>query len=243
MSVHIRYRGNHGNNLFQYVCARLFADRNGLRVVTPWKRLDIVKMSESEGEEFTSPPVTLGDENQDILTRRWAPGRYLFDGYFQSARGSWYHERRQDIKAFAVPTPLATDINREDIAISLRVREDYRIRNLVIHPDWYVDVLKRETFRKIYIIADVIDELYIKRITSQFPNHDVSVQAEGAVEDWKTLRSFDRLVCSNSTFAWWASFFSNASRIYIFRRWTRQPQLSGFANGVEVDGPFLSERE
>jgi hypothetical protein len=60
---------------------------------------------------------------------------------------------------------------------------------------------------------------------------------------WNFLRSFDRVVASNSTCCWWACFFSAASRVYTFRRWIDNPNaaLSEFPRAVPVDGAFAQE--
>lgn len=239
MSVHVLYKGRLGNHLFQYVCARLFARRNGLRLATPFTHQEFVRMEPHdpgdwvERSEFNSW-IRDGD---DPLGRRWPRARYVFDGYFQDS--SWYHSARGDIESFARPCDVEP-AGPEDIVVSLRVGKDYRDFGWVIRPDWYLGILDRERFRRLHVVTDVRDEAYL----SHFRKYDPVVTCSGAAGDWRTLRSFSRIVCSNSTFAWWAAYFSRASMVYTFKGWVGRPEvrLGAFPNGLEVEGCFLDGR-
>ena len=39
------------------------------------------------------------------------------------------------------------------------------------------------------------------------------------IDDFNFIRSFDQIMFKNSTFSWWASFLSNASKIGVFKLW------------------------
>jgi hypothetical protein len=236
MSIEIRYKMNHGNNIFQYICARLFAERNGLWLETPFNRPRLVRMApHKDGRIVTDPPFTITD-NHDVLDRRWPPRRYVFDGYFQ--RSYWYHEARVEIERFAFvqDVPKAPE---GDIVMNLRLGDDYKGLNWCIHPSWYLAILSREDFNRLHIVVDKIDPGYLE----YFSRYSPIVVHSGVVGDWNYLRSFDRIICSNSTFCWWAAYFSSAKRIYTFKRWVRSPipRIGPFPNGIEVDGPFLHE--
>jgi hypothetical protein len=68
------------------------------------------------------------------------------------------------------------------------------------------------------------------------------VVSGGKDADWDYLRSFDRVICSNSTFCWWAMFFSMPSKLYMFKRWVgfdwHKIQIPG---SIQVEGKFLKE--
>src|SRR5437016_1346828 len=97
MSVHVLYKGRLGNQLFQYVSARLFAARNGLCLATPFPHQEFVRMTPHDGDPMGDPDfeTKIGDE-EDPFGRAWSPrGRYIFDGYFQNSE--WYHASRAEI--------------------------------------------------------------------------------------------------------------------------------------------------
>lgn len=238
MSVHVLYKGRFGNNLFQYVCARLFARKNGLQLATPFPCQDLIRMAPPDPGDWVERSdfnVRL-DDTHDILGKQWPRDRYILDGYFQNSE--WCHAARTEIEGFAFPEP-AVKMNRKDIVISLRLGEDYKHFGWVIHPSWYLEILSAETFDRLHIVVDEPDPEYL----AHFSRFDPVVVSSGPADDWSRLRSFDRIVCSNSTFAWWAAFFSGAGRVYTFKRWVGRPEvkLGRFPNGVEVDGRFMQE--
>lgn len=236
MGVQVKYQGRLGNHLFQYIAARLFAEKNGLRLLSCLPVNDVVQCSpRAEGIRIYGAPIRITDD-YDIFDRAWAPDHYVFDGYFQRSR--WYHERRDQVLR-CVELPPAQEINRKDIVINLRVDEDYRSLGWTIHPSWYLQILAEEKFERLHIVADVRNEQYL----AHFRKYDPIVVSSGPRGDWERLRSFDRIVTANSTFSWWAAYFSQASRIYTFKRWVTHPipQLHAFPNGAEVDGKFLHE--
>lgn len=236
MGVQVRYQGRLGNHLFQYIAARLFAEENGLRLLSCLPPNDVVQCSPRvEGQRIYGAPTVITDE-YDIFDRPWRPDHYVFDGYFQ--RSAWYHARREKVLKMVELRPVE-EVNRNDIVINLRIGEDYRSLNWTVHPSWYLQILSMEKFDRLHIVADVADEKYLEA----FRRYNPVIVSLGPKVDWEYLRKFDRIVTANSTFSWWAAYFSAASRIYTFKRWVTHPipQLHAFPNGVEVDGKFLHE--
>jgi hypothetical protein len=259
MSVEVSYwpTSRFGNNLFQYVSARLFARHHGLRMITPFSPAngrDILRVLPShEGEKVETPTIRVTDDpwileqrpgipyfllnpEQDLFSGEWPRARYVFEGWFERSR--WYHDRRTQIEEFVRPDPIGS-VNRKDIVLSLRIGEDFTSRKWTIDPRWYLEILARESFDTLHLVTDSLNEEYL----SHFARYSPVVVSSGPKGDWNYLRSFDRIVCSNSSFAWWACFFSRASRIYTFKRWHAYPvgDLGRFPSGVELDGPFLHE--
>lgn len=239
MSVHVLYKGRIGNHLFQYICARLFARKHGLRLATPFTHPELVRMTPHEQGEWVegSHLNNLLDDGHNPFGLPYKRARYIFDGYFQD--GSWYHGAKKEIESFAFPATPA-GLNQEDLVVNLRLGKDYRDFGWVIDPSWYLEIISQEQFKRLHIVADVADQEYLRH----FAKFDPIVVTEGPTIDWSYLRSFDRIVCSNSTFCWWAAFFSNATRIYTFKQWVGRPEvkLGPFpGRGVEVDGRFRAE--
>jgi len=240
MSVGIAYLGRFGNHLFQYACARLFAERNGLYLETALDGEGVVSTTDcSEGQQVGFPEIVLGDGEADILDRDFPPARYIIAGYFQKA--SWYHPRRDRILEFILPTRSVGPKNTKDVVINIRL-DDYLAFKYSPHPDWYLKVLEMEKFDRLHIVAEERHEKYL----SYFKKYDPIIQASDKVSDFYYLQQFDRIVCANGTFSWWAAFMSTASKVYTHKRWAKpfpDADLSFFPNGVQVDGPFLDEKE
>lgn len=234
MSVTINYKGGFGNHLFQYIAARLFAVKHGLRLQTEFDDQGIVKMDPHEDGLDVHGEERLISDFDDIFGKEWPHAPYRFDGFFQKA--DWFYSRRADIMKFAHPAPVPY-VNTEDIVMHVRLG-DYKAMDWVIHPSWYLEVLKNERFHRLHIVTDELDGDYL----SHFRRYDPVIVSSGKNSDWTYLRSFDRVVCSNSTFCWWALFFGSASRIIVFKRWIGLPFNNLCIPGsIEVDGKFVRE--
>jgi len=237
MSVRVDYVGRFGNNVFQYVYARLFAEKNGLALETPWNYQDVLPIEPSKpGLSVTEPKVRF-DENDRPLEAPRSPGAYVFYGFFQDA--GIYYANRERILAFTRPHAVEA---APPSALVCHVRlEDYYSYRIVIHPSWYRDILSRERFDQLYVVAQQRDTQYLK---AAFGHLKYTLLSGGSLaEDWNYLRRFERVVCSNSTMAWWAVFLGRATKVYTFERWIENPsvKLSRFPGATPVPGPFLHE--
>lgn len=241
-NVGVKYEGRFGNCMFEYAMARIFAEDRDLSMENYFDGEGIVKVVPWRGGRRF-------EVESEWTVRNWAPGfpkfppagqeRVLFWGFFQ--KGPWYHDRRDSIEKFFIPEPVPADeINHRDILVNLRVAQDYHDIRWVIHPSWYLDILKTQKFERLHIVADAIDPA----ILSAFKAYDPIVTAPGPKASWDMLRRFDRVILSNSSFAWWAMFFGHATKIWTFKRWINIPEvdLSSFPGAIPVDGRFFHER-
>ena len=67
---------------------------------------------------------------------------------------------------------------------------------------------------------------------------------QNTIDDFKFLASFNKMILSNSTFAWWAAFFGSPQAVYTFRPWigpSNVIRLSDFPNSTSSDGRFLGK--
>lgn len=235
MSVEIRWHGRFGNHVFQYAAARLFAQDNRLQLISQFLAPGFLEVTEPTGGlKIDAPEIVLTDGDA-IFGKHYLPARYVFNGFFQDA--SWYYDRKQEVEKMFILPPVES-VNENDLVMNVRLG-DYWAHNIVIDPSWYVDLLPRLQFDKLYIVTDEANPEYL----SHFKRYRPIIRTGRPVEDWHFLRSFRRIVSSNSTYCWWACFFSQASVVYTFRRWIDNPnaKLSAFPRSVQVDGRFFNE--
>lgn len=240
MSVIVGYMGRFGNRMFEYAAARLFAEKTGLELESPLDQKDdfIATTPCLKGRSIKTGRITIDDSNLDLLSRPYPPAEYFFRGYFQ--RWEWFEANRQQVLGF-----FETDDqpkNSEDIVIHLRL-EDYKIHQVVIDPEWYLDILKTESFKRLHIVGNFdpsndFDKSYLAR----FEKYDPIISQSDIKTDFYKLMGFEKIVCSNSTYCFWALFLGEPSKAYIFKPWVRCSTISMYPiqNAVEIDGRFAA---
>ncbi len=221
--ITVDYFGRSGNNWFQYVYARLLSEERKHVLVTPPPKSFL---------EFKKYDQSKNTDGIDIHLH----------GYFQDAE---LYNRHRDIikKMFILPE---VERNYDDIVVHLRLTDYWWIRNRwVISPVWYRSLIQREKYRFCYVVVEPhpTNEVYFKHLNGIKGLHFVT--GGTAESDFHFIRSFDRIICSNSTYCWWAAFLSEASKIYTFKPWIRDKQvdLSGMVGATPVDGSFFRDRK
>lgn len=242
MSVWPEYIGLFGNNLFQYSAARLYATINNFKLSHHENSRELNKKNiimttpEPDGKLYEYPKYQaqeVNDHNIDIIWKQSAPRMYVFRGYFQQADRYW--ENRDLVKSFFVIQEQQR--NTKDLVIHIRCG-DYT-PGWRIHPEWYHKIIENEQYDRLYIVMSPIDNEYL----DGFKKYNPIVVSNSTKDDFLFLSSFDKMICSNSTFCWWAAFFGNPSKVYTFKRWIPVPEvkLSQFKNSIEIDGKFINE--
>ena len=219
MSVSVEYIGRFGNWMFEYACARRFALRNGLKLETDFPDCPILSATaHPEGLSVAGAPKVITDDDSALFSHPYPPARYVLRGCFQ--RPEWYEDRTEIKKFFVLKEEHRVEKNSADIVINLRL-EDYKRLHCVIHPEWYLNILKQESFRKLYITGTYDPSLaFDRKYLGYFSPFSPILVPPDPVQNFYFLMSFDKIICSNSTFCWWAAWYGEASRIYMFQDWT-----------------------
>lgn len=245
--VTVDYFGRTGNNLFQWVFARLIALKNGLAVASEPPKTFLSCKPCLGGQKVDGKAILLSDgvrhdHNIDMLNVDYRGKRVHCKGYFQNVL--YYNPYRAHIREWFDLPEVQT--NYDDIVIHLRLTDYYWIPNRsVISPEYYLKILRREKFRKCYVVVEPhqTNEKYLRHFKGAV--HGIEVVTQSPAEDFHFMRSFDRIVCSNSTFAWWAAFLSTARKIWTFGPWMNGKgiPLAGITGACVMEGKFLRDRE
>ena len=215
--------GQNGNQLFPTVLACVAALKHGLcaphyenRLVTfkePSLRLDASRPSMTHK---TSTPLEGDLQHKDVEMRR---------GYYQNE--ALFNPYRDVIKNKVLQLPQL-EKNTDDIVIHLRLDgfNHSGYNSHIIDPEWYVSILRRETFGKLYIVMATKSgrikkgqDPYKRRYIERFKEFNHEIVSNDEKTDFEFIRKFDKIVCSNSTFGWWAAFLSEASVVYLPPYW------------------------
>lgn len=242
MSIKIIYRGRIGNTIFQYVFARLLAEKNGFFLETGFPYQKILRTTEhKKGKFFSSPIKVIADlppynteylqdyKIDQILNQKLDDCKYIIDGFFENSE--LYYEYEDLIKSFFVPVEF--EKNMTDIALCLRLGDFSELKK-ILHPDYYLSVLEEEVFDKIYIIGSEEGEPYL----DVFKKYNTIVIPTNSEKDFPFIRQFNKIICSNSTYCWWAAFLSEAEHIYIADKWL-SPLIRTCKNAKIVQASIL----
>lgn len=243
--VTVDYYGRVGNQLFQYSYARLLAQKNRLYLGTEAPKVFLTPTEfKTDGEKYDGKipieMIAVGDTNS-YSALKWENIRRPIhcNGYFQDVR--IYNEYRCDVRAMW-DVPKIVNKNCEDLVIHLRLTDYWWHRNkAVISPAWYYGIIKKERYKKLFIVVEphVTNERYLR----QFYQFKPEIISQTPQKDFEFLRGFDRIVCSNSTFAWWAAFLSDATKVYTFAPWMKKNMNLAYMQGATVvDGGIMRDR-
>jgi len=249
MTVSFVYGGRFGNNLFQYIYGRLFSEYQGGALTTPWVHRNMIEsIGNRAGAEYSGRPIKI-DEGRDgyrpIMYHRQHHGRrpVVLTGYWQHAR-YYLAEESRILKYVRVPQPepvasiLGIAVRHEDYA---QVGEG----GSIIHPQWYADIINRTGFSQVEMIGNEIDQRWVKELRGMVSADIVDVSGD-AKHDFRRLMTYENLIISNSSFAWWAAYLGRAMgscrRVYSFRRWLNADRHIDLADTFEPSqGRFWCE--
>ena len=223
-----------GNNLFQYAVARILAEDLGFELnVTHSIRLpkrNIPQLNELlsqfddaplhiPGKSFNTPidkTVFTGHcgfdgyhINLNKISIDGTPRKILIKGYFERYEIFRSYKERIRIWFKLDPINLGFNISEDDVVVHVR-RGDFILFGRAISLQYYLEILEKINFRKLYICGVGIDD----EVKDKFHRYHPTYVYNSPLEDLRFIKGFNRIIQSQSTFVWWASFLSQAEEIY-----------------------------
>jgi len=105
-------------------------------------------------------------------------------------------------------------IKPNDVLINIRRGDDYGLLNWILPLTYYSQILDRmQNIGKIFITGIGIDE----NVHRFFSKYEPIYYTGSIKEHFLFFMNFERIILSNSTFAWWGGFLSDASELYAPR--------------------------
>lgn len=227
--ISIKYTGRMGNNLFQYTAGRILHERTEIQMGifpsndTFENRAFFPKAVDMPGE--TRPTQTLfHDETNadDILSRAYElceiSGLDMV-GFFQNWK--YYVTWRSEIRRWLQvkePRPVTNllkslKLTADDWIMHVR-HEDYIESGSILSSAYYEKALLNRGSGRLYLIGKDLHSQFVDRFVQK---HGAIRLSGSGIEDFAVMRNFNNIICSNSTFAWWAAFLSEAGQVFVPR--------------------------
>jgi Glycosyl transferase family 11 len=139
------------------------------------------------------------------------PRQIRLAGYFH--RAEYFVPYRDRLRTWfrprSIPMPFA--IHPRDVVLNIRRGFDFGILQWTLSLSYYHRILERmRDVGQVYVCGTCIDA----QVQRGLARYDPIYYDATPIEHFNFLTRFNRLVISNSTFAWWAAFLSDATEIY-----------------------------
>jgi hypothetical protein len=233
LKIYVHNMGRFGNNLFQYFIAKIIQKIYNNHIIvydlntvinTPYYKLNDQSWNQFEKRYRQDPKSAV------ITNHRMKSSNIIVHGFFQ--RGDIlklfrnylidliHPENHEQINKNYRVSDLCKEIkkpNDDDLVLHLRL-DDFIFQgnnSQIIHPESYISIIRAIPHRNLIIVVDSLKNNNEIKYLSYFQQFDPQIIQGSLIHDFNYLRYSNRLICSNSTFAWIATFLGNPSERYI----------------------------
>lgn len=209
--VEVNYISRLGNNLFQYCMGRIIAENLGYKLSAnsikgfphTKKKIDGKNYLNYPVQRLTGQLVNLKKFLSDTSKRK-----IIVDGYFQ--RYEYYKPYKDKIRKDWLKCSYSAPqyIHPNDVVLCIR-RDDY-VPLHALPTSFYEEALSSMgKVRKLFICTDSHDAF-----VSLFRlRYSAVVCPTNTLDNFRFIMKFKKIIISNSSYYWWASFLSNAEKI------------------------------
>jgi len=130
-------------------------------------------------------------------------------GYFQ--RYEYYEGYKDKIRKNWLKTNMQMNeqVGENDIVVVVR-RGDFVPKHSLPF-GYFEEVISMANFDRMFVCSDDTKDPFLEL----FKKYKAIIHPTNPLENFKFIMSFKKIIQSDSTFSWWASFLSNAKEIYF----------------------------
>ena len=247
--INIHFTNGAGNNIFQYVFARLMAEARKTELSHP--ELKVLGISENKLKIKDAIKV-VGSSKQPINYHALLkPDKKSYDLKVYPEDFTIYTPRIDEIKTWFHHVEKT---NTKDLVFHLRLGDrlvmssTYKEENYV-SPEEFKDAIDSFDFEKLHIVTDMpvwrkITEEdvkgftfhrgvkdqdrcntkqsvdYFNKLYTMLEEYSPIVRVGNSVQsDFDYMRGFDKILFQHGTLSWWAAALSEASEVAVYGRW------------------------
>lgn len=212
---------NFGNKLFTYSLGAILSEEQNLNLTIPNNsyiqrtgNVLLFPFGNIENKRtITSPTFYVCDSNLvdmglDTLIERSKDQHIFLDGYF-----SMYNYVKKHKEFIKKVYSSLISIPRENNDIVIMLRNSGVDPTFILPDEYYIEILEKENFENLYISFDHFEKHknLIDILKSKFKVHLLDLNI---IDLFREVTSFKKIIAAQGTFSFWASFLSNAEKIY-----------------------------
>lgn len=214
--ITIDYKGRLGNNIFQYILAKIISHHNNFAIHSNIRREHQYLFPSIDGYRYFYPEDNLGGHSQIISLNdacKDTPRHITLSGFFHVY--DYYKNYKEQIIQW-LNLPYTPSNRQKDIVLCVRGGDLWSGPYNNHHPpcpySYYNNILENENFEKIWIVTENTNDIIANKIKN---NWNGTIISNSVVEDFLFIRDSYKIVMALSTLSWWASWLSNATTIYM----------------------------
>jgi hypothetical protein len=204
-----------GNKLFKYCFARQIAEKKKYKLIPE----PIIGFPETykviDGLEINNNKYYISDEYFNLEEIINHDGQIITQGYFQMY--SYYIHNKKNIKKwlqienenfYEKPEP-------DDLVLHIRLG-DYVELGWNLDIEYYLKILKKETYKRAIIISNDHNHDYIKKLKKFgcIVQDNSKYRDLEHIADFVFIKNSKKTIISKSTFSWWATFLGDG-KVYF----------------------------
>ena len=217
--IKVNYHGRLGNNMFQYCFGRILSEELHFNLdVKPIKyfsNIQPIKKYNFNLNNLCTEELEKHEIDFISIINNKTPRIIILNGYFQ--RYEYYEKYLDKIKQWLeidlkYENNFIINVNPKDFTLHIRLTD---LAQLNLHPNmikFYKDILDNNIFETLYIITDNKND---KRLIKIFKEYNYQIISNSEIEDFLFIKKSNNIICSQSTFCWWAAILSDAKNIYL----------------------------
>lgn len=221
------YRKNLGNKLFIYSCSRIMSDLLNFDLISPENaiiRKEISKTKEYYEQKFPFGSINRGShkpkeiklvDDNDIIYHKtiqnlidsYPNHGFIIRTYF--SKYDYIKPYKNLVKSYFKSITLP---KRNDGSMVLMLRDSQRDKSFKLPDEYYMNIVNNSSFNKLYISFD--HEIMHLKLLNKLSKYNPIIIDGDIISVFKEITSFDTIVACQGTFSFWASFLSEANKIY-----------------------------
>lgn len=229
MPASVNFKGNDGNQMFQYITAVVFCVKYNIELQTrPTEKLlkfftfseniFSIKKQNEEGEKKKLKLTFRNFDKNDELQFKGHNYHYIFTDYFQNSvfLNNNYNIIKENV--FLIRHDCRSylsnykQIQENDILFIMRLG-DFKHEgenSEIVHPNYFLNILENNNFSNIYIsIHPFNDKSQFKYLNflNKYKEQIIILEDRSELIAFNIVNHFKNIAIPNSTFNWWSIFF------------------------------------